>query len=350
MTPLRLLLAVAGAVLLGWSASARAQTLADPQLSEPALASWIETFTQMEASGPKGVDVTLIQHLNTLNGWIQSSSDIKLFRDWPRDDEIVRGLVPLAGGNLSETRVPATLILGNVVDNTNVCYAIAHLANTPEISPSGRINLLQVVLQVARYAFADTAVWITTLAAQIRAELAQEQSVSKTIDILDRIDARLANRTNGQSLTLRTLDWSRFASCLGALPESYGGPADAKPLFEETVEALTVEMLQERLFSEDRREFATHLAILFDAADAVGRTRLVDTMLGAIIPQKQDPGRRYLVNLYIAVSFTRMAPGALTTDLQKQALLDLRNTIEYRDDPTFVQNVDQAIEKQGVGG
>ncbi|MER8396434.1 hypothetical protein NKH10_32435, partial [Mesorhizobium sp. M1340] len=79
--------------------------------------------------------------------------DIRRFREWKRDDEIVSGLIPLAAGLRSENRSPATLVLGNVVDNTNVCYVIAYFANTPEIGADGQYNLLQVVQQVASYAF-----------------------------------------------------------------------------------------------------------------------------------------------------------------------------------------------------
>ncbi|RJT27263.1 hypothetical protein D3227_36440 [Mesorhizobium waimense] len=332
------------------AAPARAQTMTgQPLLSEEALAGWLTTFKEINIESPTGgLNLVLVTHLNALNEWIRTPEDIRRFREWKNDDEIVRGLIPLAAGLRSENRSPATLVLGNVVDNTNVCYVIAYLASTPDIGADGQYNLLQVVRQVASYAFSDTAAWIEKLVEFKERQLKAQSDVENTARLLDRIRDALGKRANGQLLTLRSFSEPSFARCVAVLPAAFTGEQDVAPLFPETIADLTTDLIRQRLFSDQRREYATHLAMLYDKSDAFGRTTLVKALVAAIIPQKEDPERRYRVNLYVAVAFTRMAPGALKDPAQRQALLALKLTPEYRDDPTFVQNVDQAIRKQGL--
>lgn len=332
------------------AAPARAQTMTgQPPLSEEALAGWLTTFEEINDGGPKGgLNLVLVSHLNALNDWIRTPEDIRRFREWKNDDEIVRGLIPLASGLRSETRSPATLVLGNVVDNTNVCYVIAYLTNTPDIGADGQYNLLQVVRQVASYAFTDTATWIEKLVDLKEGQLKAQTDIENTARLLDRIKDALGKRANGQLLTLRSFSEPSFARCVGVLPAAFTGEQDLAPLFPETIADLTTDLIRQRLFSDQRREYATHLAMLYDKSDEPGRAALVNAIVAAIISQKEDPERRYRVNLYIAVTFTRMATGALKDPAQRRELLTLKLTPEYRDDPTFVQNVDQAIRKQGL--
>ncbi|MFB9982639.1 hypothetical protein ACFSQQ_15970 [Mesorhizobium kowhaii] len=329
---------------------ARGQTVSgQPPLSDEALAGWLTTFKEINnESSTGGLNLALVTHLSALNDWIRTQDDIRRFREWKNDDEIVRGLIPLAAGLRSETRSPATLVLGNVVDNTNVCYVIAYLANTPDVGADGQYNLLQVIRQVAGYAFSDTAAWIQELVELKEGQLKAQSDVENTARLLDRIKDALGKRTNGQLLTLRSFNEPSFKGCVAELPAAFTGEQDVAPLFQETIADLTTDLIRQRLFSDQRREYATHLAMLYDKSDEPGRAALVKAVVDAIIPQKEDPERRYRVNLYVAVAFTRMASGALKDPVHQQALLALRQSVEYRDDPTFAQNVNQAIAKQGL--
>ncbi|MDQ2078668.1 hypothetical protein RA307_00615 [Xanthobacteraceae bacterium Astr-EGSB] len=65
--------------------------------------------------------------------------------------------VPDGAGSVNrDIRLNATLILGNVIDNSSVCVPIDHLYD-PKINPNGRANLLAVVSVVAPWAYKPNA-------------------------------------------------------------------------------------------------------------------------------------------------------------------------------------------------
>lgn len=152
--------------------------------------------------------------LRDLNAAIRTPDDIMRFRDWAGDDDAVKLLLPWATGRYAETRIPATLILGNVVDNTNVCHLIVYLErNKKTITPDGRFNLLQVLRQVSSYALVDTAPWIDKYAALAQRDLEYEKDTEKTRFILRDIQDRLSLRTLGKDRELKTIAPAKYEEC-----------------------------------------------------------------------------------------------------------------------------------------
>jgi hypothetical protein len=111
---------------------------------------------------------------------------ITLFRAC-RTPEVVRPLIWAARGPSQGIRLNATLILGNIVDNTTVCFVLHHLQD-PSISANGRANLLGVTLAVAGYAYLENVNAIERtfqkIESQVGAELAQTQKLMS--DVLTR--------------------------------------------------------------------------------------------------------------------------------------------------------------------
>jgi hypothetical protein len=70
------------------------------------------------------------------------------------DLDVISVLSYAARSRDPELRVNATLILGNVVDNSSLCVPMDHLY-FPQIDDNGRANLLAVVSVVANYAVGD---------------------------------------------------------------------------------------------------------------------------------------------------------------------------------------------------
>lgn len=304
-------------------------------LMTPMLEDWLHAFQNINrtASGD-ALSPMLVFHLNELDGLIQSKEDIETFRKWTNDDKVVEVLIPLSAGTHPETRIPATLVLGNVVDNTNVCLVIAHLAQTNDLDVNGQFNLLQVVRQVADYAFVETSGWIVKLVDLKKGQIKGAVDMGSTEKLLSRIRQALPLKPTG---SLAELAQDKFLRCSRLMTLA----------FPEAIEAeLSANLIRDWLFSSERQEHATRLAERHAAADANEQTRIVDMVIAAIIPPREDPERRYRVNLYIALTISRMTSGALTKPEQREALIGLRNTPEYREDPTFRDNVDRAIARQ----
>src|SRR6185295_17781680 len=78
---------------------------------------------------------------------------ITLFRACD-DGFIIKPIIWAARGQNPSLRLNATLILGNTVDNTTICYLLHHLRD-PNISSNGRANLLGATVAVASYAYKE---------------------------------------------------------------------------------------------------------------------------------------------------------------------------------------------------
>jgi len=104
---------------------------------------------------------------------------ISLFRMCD-DVSIIKPLIWAARGQNQAMRLNATLILGNTVDNTTVCYVLHHLRD-PSISANGRANLLGVTFAVAGYAYLENSREIQKtldgLKSRIEPEMAQTQKL-----------------------------------------------------------------------------------------------------------------------------------------------------------------------------
>jgi hypothetical protein len=340
MSIVRTAAAALGLTLL-MAVPAQAIMLAMPPLTHEALDEWLATFNEVNVP-TKGLNVEVVGQLNTLNEWIQSPDDIEIFRGWPQDDAVVDALVPLAAGQFSETRVPATLILGNVVDDSNVCYLLGYLATDIDNGGNGQFNLLQVVRQVAGYAAPDVGVWIKTVVDQKLDQLGKMSNVENTTRLLGRIDAALASQGTGSSRPLSQSDPARFAACGAALPPEFTEG-------QNPVASLDAATIRDGLFAPDHRTYATQLANLYAQANEADRTKLLAALIGAIIGPKEEPERRYRVNLYVAVTLTKEPMlRVLTEPAQQQALIGLKGTPEYVQDPTFQETVDAALAHQGL--
>ncbi|MDP3896415.1 MAG: hypothetical protein Q8Q62_07040 [Mesorhizobium sp.] len=126
----------------------------------------------------------------TTRGW----SAIKDFRavDDPSTTAVLAFAARSADAGL---RVNATLVLADVIDDSTACVPIDHLYDTSQISTpqgaSGRINLIGVVSVVAPWAYRPTFENIERLVAKLDADLADQQDVKQTMEVLANLKARL---------------------------------------------------------------------------------------------------------------------------------------------------------------
>lgn len=316
-------------------------------LSSDQLDNWLERFklyrSDTLSQQPAGPVVPMLQELRN---WTATKSAIMTFRTWNDNDDAVRSIIPFAAGYSEEARIPATLILANVVDNTNICYVIAYVKLAPEMDPSGRFNLLQVILQVSSYAYRDTAEWISDLVGELSKELKTEESAGKTKKILSLIQSRLQSRELGQGQSLSILFSGKYKNCMTAL--SAGGSeylyVDDDD-FSFSPEDLNSLLVRDILFSKERRKFASFLSSLYTTSPEPQKRLIASTLSNTIIDPGSDPDRRYRVNLYVAVTYS-LLPTDATDNVQLEKLMSLKNTAEYRQDSTFRKNVDRAVDKQ----
>jgi hypothetical protein len=316
------------------------------RISTSDLDTWRQDFeTSQDGVGPSTAppDQPTVSALNRLNGWLKTGDDVRTFRDWNRDDDVVQALIPLAAGSYSETRLPATFILGNVVDNTNVCRVLDYLKTNQQIEPNGRYNLLQVVLQVSEYAFDDNAMWINGTVSDLEKQLAGQPDTGRTLALLESIKAQLQKRSLGKADRLETLSPSRFASCAALLGQP-SEPSDATANFPSSIEDLTRANIQKLMFTPDRRKFAQHLARLYEDPS---KKALAHALVDAIIPPGQNPQMRYRVNLYIALTVSLLPRGSIE-GADATAFRALLQSAEMKD-ATFADNVRRALQKQGLG-
>jgi hypothetical protein len=216
-----------------------------PSLTVERLEEWKPNFDTFKGSATeKGFAPQLIGVLNDLNGWIQSIDDIETFRRWERAGDVVRDLVPLAGGEFSETRVPAALVLTNVVDSTNVCYAIDFLAEKVDPNPNGRFNVLQVLLGVASYAYDDTSNWMVKVSDQLILKIGMAEDTQKTRDLILKIKQTALLHKENSGLRLVSESKKAYDACASTLPEEILKSGDEKIAFKETIADLKPELIQ----------------------------------------------------------------------------------------------------------
>jgi hypothetical protein len=194
-------------------------------ISEEQLQAWYDAWPLKDRALEEKGDPLVVDMLEELNSWILTPAQITDFRRWPNDDAIVKSLIPVAGSSYRPARVPATLILANVVDNSNVCHVIAHLQTNRAMDENGRFNLLQVVLQVAVYAYDDNAEWMNAMAQQMMSDL--RKGDRDTFVLLQRIIEALNNREAGQGSRLADQKSAHFQDCEAAFAGT--GSAVATP-------------------------------------------------------------------------------------------------------------------------
>ena len=100
--------------------------------------------------------------------------------------------VPDGAGSINrDIRLNATLILGNVIDNSSACVPIDHLYD-PKINPNGRANLLAVVSVVASWAYKPNAENIARMLEFTKAKL--DPGFADTRRIVTDLDTKNAAR------------------------------------------------------------------------------------------------------------------------------------------------------------
>ncbi|MBI4920552.1 MAG: hypothetical protein HY834_02290 [Devosia nanyangense] len=218
--------ALALALGLGACAAARAQEALDPgamtcdTVTSKAIPTFIDPWLQKYQSqlfGTAGDEkFDKLGALLEFNDLIVTDNDVICIRRWEDDDKLVNVLIPLAAGPDVRLRVPATLILQNIVDNTNICRVLASLAaGGVDLDPDARYDLLLVVWQVANYAYSDVAQWM--LAVLDLTDKALPGDFAKTQDLIQSIRDTLTGRRLGVEKLLSDKNQPKYQECLTAL-------------------------------------------------------------------------------------------------------------------------------------
>jgi hypothetical protein len=109
-------------------------------------------------------------------------------------DRVVKRLAWAARGDETVLRINSANILGNVADNTTVCFVLHHLRD-PSINVSGRANLLGVAVAVAGYAHKENVQAITDTLA-ILAERLKGDNLGQTQKLVLELGERARRSTN----------------------------------------------------------------------------------------------------------------------------------------------------------
>jgi hypothetical protein len=103
-----------------------------------------------------------------------------------------------ARGTDKQLRLNSTAILANIIDNTTVCVALDHLAD-PNISDSGRINLLGVASVVAPWASAETYENLGSAAKYFETITAKSPDLDQTKKAVAALETRLGLQTGANA-------------------------------------------------------------------------------------------------------------------------------------------------------
>ena len=124
----------------------------------------------------------------------QGASAIRSFRRFDNPDSTIV-LAFAARSDDPNLRINATLILADVIDNTTVCVPIDHLYDPALLESaggdSGRVNLVGVVSVVAPWSYRENFDNITRLAIKLRNDIAGQDNVAQTKDVLNNLQTRL---------------------------------------------------------------------------------------------------------------------------------------------------------------
>jgi hypothetical protein len=111
------------------------------------------------------------------------------------NERIVKTLAWAARGDETALRINSANILGNVVDNTTICFILHHLRD-PDIDLRGRANLLGIAVAVAGYAHRENVeAIIATL--QILNDRVRGDNLGQTQKLILELAERSARSTNG---------------------------------------------------------------------------------------------------------------------------------------------------------
>jgi hypothetical protein len=181
----------------------------------PLLVREMKTFDTVTAKAPlsEGQIAGLLPITDVLRTILfNKSGSIHAFRDIGSHSAI-RPLVWAARGEDRPLRINSTYVLASVVDNRTVCVVLHHLRD-PSISPDGRVNLLQVAMSMAGYAYADIVEETMETLEIIRST--QTDIGSQSARLMEDLDRRTRGSSNRN-------DRSPFPECSGY---DYSAPLD----------------------------------------------------------------------------------------------------------------------------
>jgi hypothetical protein len=127
---------------------------------------------------------------------VNKDGSIQAFRTTPGKDKAVRTLIWGARSGNQPLRINSTYSLANVTDNTTLCYVLDHLQDK-QLSPDGRVNLLQVAMPVASYAYSENfdATKITIAAVRDTIKNSKEK-FEQTAKLASDLETRVNNSIN----------------------------------------------------------------------------------------------------------------------------------------------------------
>jgi hypothetical protein len=145
---------------------------------------------------------------------LNQTGAVQAFRE--QDDErSIRTLIWASRSPNRNLRLNATYVLASVADNTNLCMVLDHLRDR-NLNPDGRVNLLQVAITVAPYAYEENVTHVVNAVADLRKLTAgTKENLAMTTQLLGDLEARAKDSINAKS----------------KLPASLPGCNDYAPVF-----------------------------------------------------------------------------------------------------------------------
>ena len=107
-----------------------------------------------------------------------------------------------------------------------------------------------------------------------------------------------------------------------------------------------IQELIDRFNGADRLRASDRLVDLYRQADQSVRDEMVSALIEGLLPE--DDKRSYRVNIYIALTLSRLSPAWRASPSQLRAVEHLKQTRNHKD-PTFKRRVDEALDNIQVG-
>jgi hypothetical protein len=111
------------------------------------------------------------------------------------NDRITKSLAWAARSDQTSLRINSANILGNIADNTTVCFVLHHLRD-PSIDVRGRANLLGVAVAVADYAYKDNVDQINETLTILKPRILGD-NLGQTQKLVAELEDRAKRSTNG---------------------------------------------------------------------------------------------------------------------------------------------------------
>jgi hypothetical protein len=167
-----------------WRASLPALMQEISELPKGPVASWSQSEKQYAAALTDTVKTILAT----------TDQAIQVFRQCD-NDRVVKALAWAARSDETALRINSANILGNVVDNTTLCFVLHHLRD-PAIDMRGRANLLGVAVAVASYAYKENVQGIDDTLAALK-DRVQGDGLAQTQRLILELGERAKRSTNG---------------------------------------------------------------------------------------------------------------------------------------------------------